>query len=450
MASGPPLDLSGLRDLFIKFADNISAALDDIGVPEYIGWIIAGGIAGVLMSVPLLIAVGINGILGLGTWFAVRILGTFTNVRSQNKDDFNAVIAASLSELLGTDISFNNLPGGNDTADIGARMAALGGAVHNTLRNELGVDGEITNAQGEENARKFTGFGVNFATSTAFIAILTEACSIGQLKEFRELGVATAEALGLGRLQRIALKPLMDCYIAKPYLRSLQAQLRPNRISEAQVVRALRAGQIDAGDAHDALAELGYRDADIDLLITDLTAKIAASELYTLVRYGDLTLDQAVQQLSDAGMDTDNAKLALKALGEAKADTLVSGILSDLEGAYTDGFISQDLYNATIDKLPISDDEAEMFRMKVGLHQERPRKRISFAQLQKGVVQGIVDFDYVGVWLNSEGYSMEDQQVLTYEILEALKTSEDKVKFAEWRAAQLRLKGKPVPPWLQI
>ena len=152
--------------------------------------------------------------------------------------------------------------------------------------------------------------------------------------------------------------------------------------------------------------------------------------------------------LTDSGMDADNAKLQFKALDEAKADTQVGGILSDLEGAYTDGFIDQVAYNSALDKLPLSDSEDAMFRMKVGLHQERTRKRITFAQLKTGIVDAIVDFTYMDAWLSAEGYSSEDQQILSFEILQALKTAEEKVKFKEYKANVLRKAGKAVPPWL--
>jgi hypothetical protein len=443
-----PVDAAGLKAL----SDSIYRAgykqLHDQGAPDWLAIPAAGLVSVAMMAIPAIFAAFANGLITVGSFFAVQFLGTIDNLKQTNKSDFNNVIAASTNELLGTDINGDQLTGGSGAGGSMEDNLALGKALIGIFEEAFGGLQPVTPQQGADNAKKFAGWAINFSTNQGFLSILTEACSIGLLKEFHELPEALKSSLGIGRLQRAALAPLVRNCISQPYDLYLKYLLRPDRLAEGQIVRALKAGQLDDTTARQMLAEKGYRDSDIDLLIADLAAKIAAGELFTLVRNGDLTLDQALAKLTDAGMDADNAKLQMKALDEGKADSQVGGILSDLEGAFTDGFIDSVAYNAALDKLPLSDSEDAMFRMKVGLHQERPRKRITFAQMQKGIVEGVVDFSYMDTWLTAEGYGPDDQNILTFEVLTALKGAEDKVKFMEYKANVLRKAGKPVPPWL--
>ena len=444
-----PVDADGLKALSKSMYNASFKNLHDQGLPDFANMIISGVVASIGMIPPALFAAFANGVTAVGSFFAVEFLGTVDELKKQNAGDFNNVIAASANELLGTDLTGSQLTGGSGGTSI-EQNKALGDALIKVFESSLfPAGGEILPGDGADNARKFAGFAINFAMNQGFLSILTESCSLGFLKEFHELPDALKSALGLGRLQRAALAPLVRNCISQPYDLFLKYKLRPDRLAEGQIVHALKSGKLDDTTARQMLAEKGYRDSDIELLITDLAQKLAAGELFTLVRNGDLTLDQAIAKLTDTGMDADNAKLQLKSLSEAKADTIVGGILSDLESAYSDGFISQELYNATLDKLPLSDDEDSLFRLKVGLHQERTRKRVTLAQVQTGIVDGIVDFAYLDAWMSAEGYSDQDQLILTYETLQKLKSAAEKETYKQYKAAALRKAGKPVPPWLQ-
>jgi hypothetical protein len=441
-----PIDFGQIDKLGKKIYDAIVSHVSATFIPSWVTQLIAGVLTDFCMVLPICLAVVVQGVVGLGSFTATTFLQLVGEIRTKNSGDVNAVIAASVNELLGTSISAGQLPGGGSSPPGIDNLGALGDAVVGQFEKALGGLQPVSPEQGAANARKFAGFSLNFALSEGFLSILTEAASLGFLKEFHELPDAVRSSLGLGRLQRAALAPLIRNCISQPYDLYLKGLLRPDRLSEGQLVRALRAGDIQEAEVRQQLAQKGYRDSDIDILLKDLTAKIAASELSILVRYGDLTLDQAIAKLTAGGMDADAAKLLLKSQSEAKADTQVGGILSDLEAAYTDGFIDQMIFDAILSKLPLSDDEEQMYRLKVGAHMERPRKRISFAQLKAGIVAGFADFTYVDTWLNAEGYGHEDQMILTMEIIQAMDSAAAKAKAHAATAAKALAKGKQPPP----
>jgi len=443
-----PIDFGGVTDTARKVHDAILSFIVQLGTPQYIAVVIAGVAAALVFVALFVVAAVIQGVVGLGALFAAAMLGVITKVRTENAADFNRVIAAALSELLGYEISPDQFSAGQGPQGINDRITSIGRALHDLFRSEFVQGGPITPEQGRINAEKFSGFAINFATGSAFVSILTEAVSIGFLKEFRELGVETAQALGIGRLQRLALQPLIRNAIQQPYDLYYKNILRPDRLSEAQVVQALKGEFIQDSDARQQLAEKGYRDSDIDILLDMLETKLSPGDLVRLMRYNVITEEQAVARLKNQGINAADSKLFLNATDEGRGDSEVSSILATLEKARLDGFMDQEEFAANLDDLPLGDEELRLYRKKIGIQLERPRKRISFAQLKTGFVSAIIDLDYVDRWLAAEGYSDEDQLVLTYELIEALANAEAKAKAKAKTAAKIAGKGKPIPPVL--
>lgn len=436
-------------DAITKTADQVHdaqyAAAIKWGTPPFIARIVAAFDAGIVYGAYFIWQAIIQIVVTAGAWFASAILQQITKVRTENPEQFNQVIAASLGELLGYEISPDQFSAGRGPQGMNQRVESIGRALHDMLRSEFIQGGEITPEQGKANAEKFSGFAINFATGSAFISILTEAVSVGVIKEFRELGVETAQALGLGRLQRLAMQPLIRNAIQQPYDAYYRKILRPDRLSEAQAVRAFRAGNITEDALRDQLASKGYRDQDIDILIDQLSQKVTATEFQKLIRYNAVSEQDAIDRLTNQGMDNDDAKLLLKTVDAGRADSQLSAILGDLETARLEGFLTQEEFVADLQDLPLGPEEQSMYLKKVGLQLERPRKKITFAQLKAGIIAGIVDFDYLDNWLRNEGYSEEDNTILTYEVILALQTAEEKAAAKAKKVAALQSKGQTVP-----
>lgn len=441
-----PLNLDDIKITSQEVLDFVRRHLYDNNVPWWLATIIAGIPATIVLVFTVIIAVVVQGVTGLGSWVAVQVLTLISQVRRDNASDFNAVIGAALSEFLGVEISGDDLPAGSGPAGIDARVRAIGDKVHSLLMSEFQLSGPIEPATGADNARKFTGYGINFAVASAFVSILSETCTIGFLKEFRELGVETAQALGLGRLQRLALQPLIRNAIQQPYDLYLKGILRPDRLSEAQIVQALKSGQLDEAAARQMLAEKGYPDNLIDILVNVLAQKIAATELEIAVRYNYITEEQAIQKLTEQGIDEADAKLSLQVAAAKQADAQLSGILADLENQLLEGFIDQGQFSSFVSDLPLTPEAERLYRKKVANKLENPRKRITFGELKTGITNGIVDFDFADSWLEAQGYSAQEHQILVYELIQALADAEAKAAAKNKTKAKAAAKRVPVPP----
>jgi hypothetical protein len=448
VANNIPVSFDDAKENARTTFDAIQALMTEVGVPGFVAGIVGGVTCSIVFLGDVLLVLFVKGLIKVATPFAAGILDVISTARQENPDQFNEVIASAMSEMLGVDVSAGDLPGGKGMENTIARANAIGDKLHDLLTEEFGGLEQIDPEQGAKNARTFSGYAINFAVANSFMAILSEALTIGQLKEFRELGVETAQALGLGRLQRLALQPLIRNMIQQPYDLFLKSKLRPDRLSESQIVRALHAGQLDEGEAKQALAEKGYRDDDIELLIKDLAAKLSITELVHLIRYDEISEDGAIAKLTAAGLPEEDARLQLKAGMEARADAQTSGILSDLQQAIINQDITQEEFSAQLSDLPLTDEEERLFRKRVSALLERPRKTITFAELKAAVVKGDVSFDYVDNWLQREGYNEEDSMILTMSIIHAMENAEAKAAAAAKTAAKAAAAGKPAPATL--
>ena len=440
-----PIDFAGVQKVRDQIFDAERSAGQKYGVPDFLSIPIAHFTSGSVFVMLFLVAALIQGVLGVGTFFATNIMGLISQVRNNNASDFNQVIAASLSELLGTEVDPGSLPGGQGPGATLQRMKAIGAALHDVLSSEMLTGGPITPEQGKANAEKFTGFAINFATASAFISVLTECCSVGFIKDAREIGEMTAEAIGLGRLQRLALEPLIKNAIQTPYDRYYLQQLRPTLLSESQLVTAYRQGLMQEGDVRSQLAQKGYTDEAISILLDQLTQKIGAADLDSLIRYGTIDKQKALDRMFNLGMDSGDALLELAAADQSRADSQLGTIISNLVTARVDGYLDETSFQTFLRALPIGDEEERLILTRVGNQLERPRATISFGELKSAVVNSIVDFDYVDTWLRNKGYSDQDQLILTYEIIEALSTADAKAAAKAKKAAQLQAKGQTVP-----
>jgi hypothetical protein len=431
-----PVNFTELADFANKTGDLVENFAEDRQVPGWLTKILVPLAATLAILVGIVPVIVVTIVVKLGTFFATNILGTILRTRTENAADFNQVIAAAMSEFLGVEISGDDLPTGKGETGITERVRAIGDKLHDLLTREFGGLDEITPERGALNARAFSGFGINFAVSTAFISILSEIESVGLLQNFRELGSETAQALGLGRLQRLALQPLIRNMIQQPYDLYLKGKLRPDRLSESQYVKAYQQGKLDKGDLQQALAEKGYPDNLIDILIEDVTGKIAAGLVARLVRYNLMNEADAIKELVADGLSEDRAGKVLAATFAERGDSQVSGILTDLETARLEGFLDQGSFSSLVDELPLADEEDRLYRKKVADQLERPRKKLTFAQVKSGIVGGILDFDYLDSFLQNEGYSDDDQLYLTYEILLAQQKEQTKEQIAAAKAAR--------------
>ena len=455
MPPTPPIPTTpqALSDSILKGLDSLGGTIASIWtktldmtarmrVPPPFNYAIAtiSAVVGIVLYivVGLLIAILVPIGVPLITLFMQQLL----DIRKDTPQAQLELSAASLSEFLGVEIDPSLLAPGGGVANSLDVARKLGDALYTRLYTEFGIHMPSGPGPGERAARAFSGFAVNFGTQNAMISTLADAISFHELEQFRELGVETARNLGMGRLQRMALGTLMQNVIQKPYNRELQAKLTPDRMDAATVVHSWNAGFITTDVMQSRLQDMGFPPEDIAGIVRFNSGKNAIGAIATALRYGEITRDKALQLLTETGIDNAHATLELNAVFDARADNEIDLYLTALADMLTKGIISETDWDTFVKGLPRTDAElgwkkqTALLKVKYKLKS----KLLTWAQVTTAFENGIVDVDYVVSWLDTNGYSDDDQTNML--LLLAVATS----KFADKAAAAAAKANKTSTP----
>jgi len=389
----------------------------DLGCPVWLCWAIAVFVSAFILVGALLWSAIIWSFQAVGVPFGAAVIKGISDARKSIDPEMPALAADVLSELTGAEIEAKSLPTGQGFADHLARVTAIGSQLHDLLEKEFAPTGQINAAQGPQAARAFSGFNVNFGIGTAFIGLLGEIESLGMLEQFRELGVEVSRNLGLGRLHRQALQPLIHTLIATPYTWHLNEKYRPARLPKEKLIQAFFRNAITEAQMRTELAQEGWTDERINDLLQDARPLLAVRELVRLNFEGLIS--------------TETMKVALKQRGyqDYELDFLVALERPKLDKAeilrlYEYGEIDRADTLLRLGKLGYESADAESlvigFEMEiqaVGRPKNIRHKVRTFQQLRKEFLDGVIDLVEWNDALTQAGYDFDAISAMTQDLL---------------------------------
>ena len=173
-----------------------------------------------------------------------------------------------LNEFLGTDFTDTNLPMGLGTGDHLARARAIGGLLMTQLETEFAPAGGGPVVPTSAPAQTFSGLAVNFGLASGIMGLIGGMVPSGTVDELRELGEEVARNVGLGRLVRRALMPLVQILVAQPPTWYYQHEVPAHAVQRGHVGESVpRQRAASATQLYNAMHLLGYSDDKIQAFI---------------------------------------------------------------------------------------------------------------------------------------------------------------------------------------
>ncbi len=437
------------RDIIQKsrdLLDDLREFLRDVGLPP----IVANAIAAFFAAIPAIIG-GVIGIVvgafaGVFAKVGAAVLDVLSRTRREAAPELNTLLASTLSELFGVEITEQDIPPGGSPAENVIRAQVIGKKILTLLEGEFAPAGELNPEQGQNAARAFTGFTTQFTVTSAFIAILGELFTAGQLESFRELGVELASNLGLGRLSRRGLSELVSTTVATPYEWFMNKKYRPTLLGPGQAVKAFLRGQVAPEDLVEELSRQGYSIERINSLIAENQASLSVDDLDVLVRYGKWTTAQAVDHLRSTGLPLELAEAKFAAVDLKRVDAHVREHVSLLRTQRENGVLDPIQFASSLQELPITNDEIHTIRGVTEAKLELPRKFLTLTQMRDAFIEGVVDLEELNDFLVREGYSRDDQTILRISILLRLADQTKAEQEREERRKRVEAKRKALSP----
>jgi hypothetical protein len=365
---------------------------------------------------------------------------------------FFTLLSTLLGDLIGVDISADAVNaawkrGGPKTA-----FKAVGAAYWKALLDQLNPPATLTPEGGLASAEGFLGYLLGFSIREGNIAFINSVIP----EEYRvmdgidEYAEAMRSSLGLGRMARQALHPMIQTLIAEPLQWYVNKTYKPKLLGESVAVKAFNMGAVDQARLDMELSYAGYDPALYPVITTEHTPHLSTADVAVLSTAGKMNEDSAIYAIRQSGYTEGDAALKLDAERRRTADGAVQQIVTDVRNAFINGYIGPETRNALWSALPLPIIQQQMLQLEADTMAGQPRRRLSLAEVQSAFVEGLLDSTDVSTFLKLEGYSDDDQLTLWYQTLLKLGTQQAKMAVAQYTYDKAKAKaekaGEPIPP----
>lgn len=373
-----------------------------------------------------------------GNWDKLMtVVGSlFLAAQGEQNKSFYDLAAAVVEDLTGVRPDAEKLKQSTFGSGRLAGMQELGGDLLNLLADEFKPTSGNLEEGDDAAAKAFLGFLMNFAIRQGNVSAMCEAMpkELGFLSGFRDYGEIMAKNLGLGRMARRALQPLIQILVADPLMYKLQEQYRPKRIGPTPAIKKFFRTPDFEDQMRKELAQEGYTDERIDDLITDLRPELSERQLIEyLFRFGDQTTTIAGgtsltirQRLAQRGFSLEDVEKQIQLQRPALKENEIAEL-------FTHGVMDHETAIIYLNKLGYDDDTAQL-ALQAHAFQHSQTRRLGLGELKRAFHENIIDLLELKAHLTADGYSDDDVQIITLDLLQPTTGKVRQLSLAEVKA----------------
>lgn len=379
------------------------------------------GFAAVAVDVVEAIITACLGLLSLiGEGFGKAMIGA----EEKSSAAFGRIAATVVKDVLDVDVS----------PDVFSRRGAAGGrkGAHDDLAGAIfngflraagtGPGGELK--PDDAPAKRLVEKMTRVAIEDWLEGSLSEIITVGQVEAWGQLGDNIVGMLGLNRIVRRVMAPLVDATIFTPHEWSVNKQYRPRLLSPAQAVKAYRAGIFTEAQFREELARQGWSEQRMNVLLLEEDRQISVSDLDQLIAGGAWTESQAAEYLVARGWRRDDAESLLALAADRRIDTYRRQMATAASSAFVERTIDEVQFRRILETTGLDDREQHAIRQVAGLRRELRVKSLSTSEVEQAIKRGLLTLQDYRRHLIDEGYRLEDIQTLELLLLDEVKDRE--------------------------
>jgi hypothetical protein len=380
-------------------------------------------------------------------------VGLVTAAQGTQTQGFYDLTASILNDLLGMELAGSEIAAAGKAHGLVGAMQKAGGDLFNVLLNEfLGAQPSVKGGpaglpgtpgtplspdQGLKGAAAFLGFILSFGVRQGNLEMISTAIpeSFRMFEGIRAYGELMAKNLGLGRLSRRVLTPIIQETIIGPLQAKLNVQYRPKALDPKQLAAAFIRGDIDRADYVDGLARAGYTDKNADILIADTYTRLNIGEIFTLHETGQISDAENLKMMQQLGYNSSDVPLVRKARALELVRSIDRAYIVTAIGDLHHGLIDLQTLNADIEATVLTREEKDAYRRN-GANRAAARGRLlSLGFLKKAYLEAAIDLGEFERHVEALGYDQDDRDIIEQELLVEQKAAADKKKAAAAKIA---------------
>jgi hypothetical protein len=224
------------------------------------------------------------------------------------------------------------------------------------------------------------------------------------------------KALGVSRLVRRAIGPLVTVCAATPMEWHVNKKYSPTLLSTGAAVQQILRGQGQADEWKEDLRRQGYSEKRIAVLLNQARKFFSPSDVRTFYARGEWTGEQAEQHLRDQGYDSDTAHDALRLEGLKRFEQLEGQEAAVLVGAYAARDIDRPTFLSLLDTAVTPAAERALYTELADLRRAVNIRRLSLSQVETMVKSNILNFRDYRAAAEREGYPLDDVTALELQL----------------------------------
>lgn len=368
----------------------------------------------------------IGEIIRAAAWIAIRLATLAMKAEDRNAAAFRDLTNAAIKDLTGID-------NGNNRAAIGRQiMEALSGGPGAPSGGALGPS--------TTGAEKYMELVMTLALEGYVEGGITSALSVGFLDKFTELDDILAQVLGLGRMSRRVMQPLMNARVITPMQWHVNQTYRPELLSVAEAVRQFYRGRWTRAQLDEELARQGWSDARIDAHVNAGRKFFSAADVRQFINRAYWSRETGFQHLRDQGYDDQAAEDALRLEGLNRIEQLENQEAALLITAYANRDIDRGIFLAELGTRISSPTERALFEELGELRRTINVRFLSSSEARRLAAKGVLSVVDYRRALEHEGYdpfavtALEIE--LRFDLDQARSIEEHRRELAEERARE--------------
>lgn len=331
---------------------------------------------------------------------------------------FSDFAAAGLNDVFGTNVS----GGAFAAARGGGGRAGAGDALGRQLIAQLrGGNGPI--APSEDAAVKYVNAMATIAIEDWFkgwffevLSSLVPQLDIGKIEAYGALGDKVSEILGLGRISRRVLAPIVDAAIVTPLEWSVNKTYQPRLLSASETARQVARGRWPIERGAEELARQGYSPDRIEAIWNASRKMFSAADVRAFVAASHWTRDQGLQHLRDQGYDESTALDALRLEGLRRINQLEDAEAAVLVSAYASRAIDRAEFGGLLADAVSSPAERALVTELAELRRSLNVRRLTSSQVEAMVKSGVAAMPDYRASLRRDGYPEDDILLLELQL----------------------------------
>lgn len=274
------------------------------------------------------------------------------------------------------------------------------------------------------------------------------------------MGEEVATNVGLGRLVRRALTPLVTTLVSLPAQWAINQKYTPTQFTESLLVNPFTASTLDHATLYRAMNLLGYANDKVEAFIKMHQKRLSPADLKLLLDHGQWTEQQAESYAAQLGYPSElqPTLLLLEELKEERG--WIRSLVDDLETEVKDGRLTIDEFTTVLNGLPYSQPTRDIIIATVSYKVKAAVKRrpelLTDGELFYAFAAGLITVgDLTDRW-NNRGIPQADQDVRLQlwllhldrlKELETLRAEQFQAKVIAFGEKQAGLKPGPLRPF---